>query len=273
MIPREVLDIIVCPTCKADDLGLEDRPTIRFECGACGAYYPVIDGIPDLAPRASNDTAPHYRTEKLYDTIAPIFDLAFPLMSMTVWNCPPLRYVDWAHRAMGRGEDGLLLTSPVGTGFILKHVQSVHTQFPIVATDVSWRMLRKAQARFKRGGNSNITLIKAEPAALPFKDGVFRSVMTLNGVSGFYDREEALGELARVSQPGGWVAGSGLCRGLERLADRVLNQYEKWGVYPILRSREFLISELTTVLNDPEIRFETHGATVFFMAQVNRAQN
>ena len=272
MIPKNILTVISCPSCGADEIGVGGKRHPELECGACGVSYPIVKGIPDLTPRFAGEPLRHYRTETLYDAIAPIFDVSFPAMSLLVWNCPPLRYVDWAHRALGRGEGGLLLTCPVGTGFLLNHVQSVHTQYPIVATDISWRMLFRAKSRFERSGATNITLIRADPAHLPFAPGSFRSVMTLNGLNGFHDRDRALSELLRITEAKGWIAGSALCRGLERTADRVLNRYEKWGIYPILRGREFLLSELEQAFKARDLRFETYGAVVFFITEVRTAE-
>ena len=272
MIPKNILNIIICPSCRADEIGVGGKRHPELECGSCGVSYPFTRGIVDLTPRFEGEPVRHYRTETLYDAIAPLFDVAFPAMSMLVWNCPPLRYVDWAHRALGRAEDGILLTCPVGTGFLLNHVQSDHTRFPIVATDISWRMLSKAQARFERSGATNVTLIRADPAHLPFRQSSFRSIMTLNGLNGFHDRDRALSELVRVTEKRGWIAGSALCRGLERTADRVLHRYEKWGVYPILRGREFLLAELEQAFRARDLRFETYGAVVFFITEVGTAE-
>lgn len=271
MVTREILDIIRCPSCRADAIGIGGRRHPELQCGDCGAVYPVVDGIADLTPRHEGKPVRHYRTESLYNAIAPVFDYAFPVMSLLVWHCPPLRYVDWAHRAVGRATGGKLLVHPVGTGFVLGHVQSPHTQFPVVAVDVSWRMLRRAKERFERAGHENITLIRAEPEHLPLAEDSFRCVMSFNGLNGFYDRGRALSEMVRVGEPHCWMAGSALCRGLERSADRVLSRYERWGVYPILRSREFLIKELSQAFGVERIQFETHGAVVYYLAEVDAA--
>jgi ubiquinone/menaquinone biosynthesis C-methylase UbiE len=227
--------------------------------------YPIVQGIPDLIPRQQGQPLRHYRTESLYDMIAPYYDVAVPIMSLAIWNCSPLRYVDWAHRAMGRAEGGVLLVNPVGTGILVGHTYSIHTRFPIVCIDNSWEMLRRAQARFERAGIENATLIRAESENLPLLGGSVRAVLTMNGLNGFYDRGRALREMARVTEQNGVVVGSALCRGLGQAADTMLNLYERWGIYPILRSREFLLKELSLAFHVPEVYFETHGAVVFFV--------
>lgn len=265
MIRKEILEILVCPTCRADAIGLGGGRFPELVCGTCGTVYPFDKGVVDMRRRAEGKPVQHYRTESLYDMIASWYDVAAPLMSLAVWNCPPLRYIDWAHRAVGRAEGGRLLVNPVGTGLILGHVHSVHTDFPIVGVDVSRRMLRKAHARFEKAGIENVALIRAEPENLPFADGAFRGVMSMNGLNGFHERKSALAELTRTLDAGGTAAGSALCRGLGPLADRVLAQYERWGIYPILRSREFLIEELRGAFGVDHVEFATWGAVVFFL--------
>lgn len=267
MLAPALLDILKCPTCGAEALeptaahGRHERGGLR--CTACQALYDARRGIPDLTPRGPSDGL-HYRTESLYDAIAGVGDVALPLVSLTVWRCPPLRYIDWAHRAMGRARGGRLLVEPVGTGFIVKHVQSVHTTSPIIAVDVSWKMLFRAAARFRRAGLEHISVLRARPDRLPFRDGAFSAVFSVNGVNGFTDRQAAVKEWGRVTEPGGSVLGSALCRGLERVADTLLRRYERMGLYPTPRSRDFLVSELTQHLDASRVTFETHGAAVFY---------
>ena len=47
-IPKELLDILVCPVCKAPVKLLADGSGLK--CGACRRVYPVRDGIPVMLP-------------------------------------------------------------------------------------------------------------------------------------------------------------------------------------------------------------------------------
>lgn len=267
MLRKEILEVIICPTCRADAIGIGGGRYPELECGECGTTYPFVKGILDLVPRQNGDRIHPYRPGALYDAIARWYDLAAPAMSLAVWNCPPLRYVDWAYRAVGRAKGKRLLINPVSTGLLLRHVYSIHTDFPMVGVDISWRMLRRAQRRFERNGIENVTLIRAQPENLPFAEGAFGAVMSMNGLNGFHNRERALAEMARTLETGATFAGSSICRGLQRTADFMLNYYERWGIYPILRSRDYLVAELAESFGDPAIRYETHGAVVFFLAK------
>jgi len=44
LIPGELADILVCPSCHGDLR--EDETAQRLVCTACGLRYPVRDGIP-----------------------------------------------------------------------------------------------------------------------------------------------------------------------------------------------------------------------------------
>jgi uncharacterized protein YbaR (Trm112 family) len=47
-IPNELLDILVCPVCKAPVKLLADGSGLK--CGSCRRVYPVRDDIPVMLP-------------------------------------------------------------------------------------------------------------------------------------------------------------------------------------------------------------------------------
>jgi uncharacterized protein YbaR (Trm112 family) len=49
MIKKELLDILCCPTCKAD-LIYDEKKSI-LTCTSCKKVYEVKDGIPILLPK------------------------------------------------------------------------------------------------------------------------------------------------------------------------------------------------------------------------------
>jgi len=47
VVSKELLDILVCPVCKADVELVEYRPgEFGLKCTACHGIYPIRDGIP-----------------------------------------------------------------------------------------------------------------------------------------------------------------------------------------------------------------------------------
>lgn len=268
MIPRKVLDIMECPSCGHPDLGIGTRRQPDLVCEGCGERYPFVGGVPDMVPRKKIQQYQYYRTDTLLNLIAPFYDVAAPLMSLAVWQCSPLRYVDMAHKAVGRSAGGAYLECPIGTGLVLGHIQAEHIEGPLIGVDSSWKMLRRAQARFEENGMAErVTLLRADPERLPFRGGAFRSLQSVNGLHAFHDRMKVLTEFDRVMEAGGLVSGSVLVRGQNALADAIMNTYERYGVFPMLRSREFIISELRRILKYEVVRHETYGSVLFFSAQ------
>ena len=189
-------------------------------------------------------------------------------MSLIGWQCPPLRYVDKAHKAVGRAQGGVYLECPIGTGLILGHIKpEMHIDGPFVGVDSSWGMLRQAKRQFTSLGlEDKVTLMRCDPEHLPFKAESVRSLQSPNGLHTFNDRVRVLREFDRLLEPAGFLSGSTLVRGQGVMADTILGMYERYGVFPMLRSREFVIRELKNTLLYPNTTTETHGAILFFSA-------
>lgn len=267
MIQKTVLDLLRCAACGHPELTLGTRREPELVCEGCGERYPFVDGILDMVPRSAVQKYRYYRTDTLLNLIAPIYDLIAPAMSLAIWNCPPLRYVDMTHRALGRSLGGVYLECPLGTGFLLDHARGEHVQGPIIGIDSSWKMLQRARLRFQSGPmEGRVTLIRAEPEHLPIRTGAIRSLQSVNGLHAFHERQEVLREFDRVLEPGGFLSGSALVRGHGPIADAILDQFERYGVFPMLRSRQFLITQLKETLGYDKLRHETYGAVFFFSA-------
>ena len=54
-IPKELLDILVCPVCKKPVCLLADNSALK--CEACKRVYPVRDDIPVMLPEESTIAA------------------------------------------------------------------------------------------------------------------------------------------------------------------------------------------------------------------------
>lgn len=107
------------------------------------------------------------------------------------------------------GPGGVVLDVACGHGnFTLELARRVGPAGLVIGLDVSRAMLRRADARLRRAGLSNVVLLRADVASTPFVDGAFRAVLCAGGLHQFPDRAAALGELARVLAPGGAFAAS-----------------------------------------------------------------
>jgi ubiquinone/menaquinone biosynthesis C-methylase UbiE/uncharacterized protein YbaR (Trm112 family) len=263
MIPYQILSLMRCPSCLHPELGLSPARLPALQCSACGAQYPIVDGIADMVPPAATRMPGAYRTETFSNVIAPFYDMVAPVMSVAFWHCSPLCYVDSENHALGRANGGVYLKAPIGTGIVLDRVIADYHDLTIVGVDRSWKMLRQAQRRFERSPVP-VTLLRVDFTRLPLLDGVVDSMQSTNGLHTFQERVPTLMELLRCTKPGGYISGSSLIRGQETLADLVLARYERAGVFPMLRSAEFLLQDLRNAgLEQPS--FYTQGAVMFFV--------
>ena len=265
MIRQEVLEKLCCPSCGGSTLTLGSKRRPTLECPDCQAHYPIIDGIPDLVAPDHTPTPGSYRTETFSNVIAGVYDLVAPVMSVAIWRCSPLHYVDHENRALGRAGDGVYLEAPIGTAVALAPVLADHHEALIIGVDKSWNMLEKAKKRLDKVG-AHYQLIRADYGNLPLKDGSVRSLQSLNGLHGFTDRAAALAEFRRCLEDGGFFSGSTLVRAQTDVADAFLERYERYGIYPMLRSPEFLLQEVRSSTFG-NVRFETYGAVMFFSGE------
>ncbi|MCD8154364.1 MAG: class I SAM-dependent methyltransferase [Clostridiales bacterium] len=102
---------------------------------------------------------------------------------------------------------GLLLEVPVGTGVLTMPVYQRLPDASITCLDYSEDMMSRAQRRAKRDGLTHVRFQQGDVGSLPFPDGSFDIVLSLNGFHAFPDKEAAYREVFRVLKPGGCFCG------------------------------------------------------------------
>ena len=94
----------------------------------------------------------------------------------------------------------------------------------ITCLDYSPDMMAQAKEKADRLGLQNVSFRQGDVGALPFEDGSFDAVLSLNGFHAFPDKEAAYRETFRVLRPGETFCGcfyvSGACRRTGRLIRR-----------------------------------------------------
>ena len=133
-------------------------------------------------------------------------------------------YLEKALSGIPEGFSGKLLEVPVGTGILTMPVYKTLPDADITCLDYSPDMMAQAREKAEKLGLKNVTFSQGDVGALPYEDGTFDIVLSLNGFHAFPDKEAAYRETFRVLRPGGTFCGcfyvSGACRRTDRLIRR-----------------------------------------------------
>ncbi len=133
-----------------------------------------------------------------------------------VWNMDGeknLRYLERALSGVPEDFSGRLLEVPVGTGVLTMPVYRNLPDADITCLDYSPDMMAAAKERAEAAGIRNVRFVQGDVGALPFPDGSFDAVLSLNGFHAFPDKEAAYRETWRVLKPGGTFCGCFYVRG------------------------------------------------------------
>lgn len=129
------------------------------------------------------------------------------------------RYLERALSGVPEGFDGRLLEVPVGTGVLTMPVYRTLPEAEVTCLDYSPDMMAKARGRAERMGLRNVHFQQGDVGMLPFADGSFDIVLSLNGFHAFPDKQAAFRETFRVLKPGGVFCGCFYVRGENRRTD------------------------------------------------------
>ncbi len=118
-----------------------------------------------------------------------------------------LRYVEQALSGVPEDFAGKLLEVPVGTGVLTMPIYKELPGADITCLDYSSDMMGAAQKKAEAAGIKNITFRQGDVGALPFADGTFDIVLSMNGFHAFPDKDVAYRETFRVLKPSGTFCG------------------------------------------------------------------
>ena len=139
-----------------------------------------------------------------------------------VWSMDKAKndaYLERALSGIPEGFSGRLLEVPVGTGVLTMPVYRTLPRAEITCLDYSPDMMARARRRAAAMGLGNVAFRQGDVGALPFEDGSFDAVLSLNGFHAFPDKEAAYREVFRVLKPGGVFCGCFYVRGENRRTD------------------------------------------------------
>ena len=141
-------------------------------------------------------------------------------------------YLEKAMAGIPENFSGKLLEVPVGTGILTMPLYQTLPQADITCLDYSPDMMGQAQQKAERLHLENVTFRQGDVGALPFADGAFDIVLSLNGFHAFPDKEAAYREVFRVLKSGGTFCGCFYVAGECKQSDWFVRHiYEKTGFF------------------------------------------
>ncbi len=123
---------------------------------------------------------------------------------------------------------GKLLDVPVGTGIFTAGKYARMTQAEITCLDYSEDMLFQAKERFENKGIENVQTVQGDVGSLQFADAAFDTVLSMNGIHVFPDKEKAWSEMNRVLKSGGSLVACFCIKGESRISDWLMLHILSW---------------------------------------------
>ena len=170
-----------------------------------------------------------------YDGMITCSTLSGKAVCRLVWDMNKAEndaYLEKAMAGIPENFSGKLLEVPVGTGILTMSLYQTLPQADITCLDYSSDMMGQAQEKAERLHLENVTFRQGDVGALPFADGAFDIVLSLNGFHAFPDKEAAYREVFRVLKSGGTFCGCFYVAGECKQSDWFVRHiYEKTGFF------------------------------------------
>jgi ubiquinone/menaquinone biosynthesis C-methylase UbiE len=142
-------------------------------------------------------------------------------IGLAVWGGDSKQYYESMGAVAEVADGGTIVDCPCGAGPALRAL-APNAAVRYVAVDFSPAMLRRAKARAKARGLSDVEFVEGSAMAIPMPSASADLFLSLWGLHCFEDPAAAMTEVARVLKPGGRLVGTALVRGNDHLRQRVL---------------------------------------------------
>ena len=126
------------------------------------------------------------------------------LILAPLWNRRNSALNDVAFERLALRPDDRVLEVGFGGGYLIGRMAAVVTEGRLAGVDVSPAMVDVCSSRFRaliQAGRLDLQCASAE--SLPYPDGHFTKVCTVNSIFYWPDAQQAIRELSRVLEPGG----------------------------------------------------------------------
>jgi demethylmenaquinone methyltransferase/2-methoxy-6-polyprenyl-1,4-benzoquinol methylase len=150
----------------------------------------------------TNDEGKKVQVERMFDNIAPTYDLLNHLLSFGIdrrWRKKLVNHLK-AHTPAS------VLDLATGTGDLAVAIALAIPDARVEGLDLSEKMLKEARLKIrKKKLTSRIGLLQGEAENLPYQDNTFDAVTVAFGVRNFEDLDRGLNEINRVLRKSGVV--------------------------------------------------------------------
>ena len=174
-------------------------------------------------------------SNSFYDGMITCTTLSGKAVCRLVWDMDKAEcdtYLEKALSGIPEHFSGRLLEIPVGTGILTMPVYRTLPEADITCLDYSADMMGQARKKASRLYLENVNFRQGDVGALPYEDGAFDVVLSLNGFHAFPDKEAAYREVFRVLKPGGIFCGCFYVEGEHKRTDWFIRHvYEKKGFF------------------------------------------
>ena len=168
------------------------------------------------------------KAHNFYDGMMTGTTFAGRCVDKLVWQMDREDVLEYQSRAMSgipQSFAGKLLEVPVGTGVLSLPIFKTLPDAEITCLDYSEKMMDSARRRAEELRIENVAFVQGDVGDLPFEDGSFDIVVSLNGFHAFPDKEAAYGETFRVLKKGGTFTGCFYVEGSDLHTDKMIKAF------------------------------------------------
>ena len=168
----------------------------EFLKSADGNLYEIEKGIVRFLEKGEL-TGNNRRYQKLYDRLAPVYDLSTRIYARFKEGNVEDRLMQYLNELEVKDGQKVIEIS-VGTG---RNIVYLNSNAKYYGVDISFGMLKRCRQVMKKLGRT-IRLMQAEAEALPIRDDTFDVVFSAGGFNFFNDRTKAINEMVRIAKSG-----------------------------------------------------------------------
>jgi SAM-dependent methyltransferase/uncharacterized protein YbaR (Trm112 family) len=200
---EEILPYLRCPACSETPLHAGGADV---SCRACGARFPIQDGILDLLCDAGAEVITPFQRIMQTPVVVSIYERMWRRLGYFIASSRPFAQEVHTILRLGQGRaSARILDLACGTGIFTRPLARAARGI-VVGLDMSWPMLRHAQRLLARDGIRNVCLLRGSAFRLPFMADAFPYINCCGALHLFDKPEVALKEIARVLHRGGHLS-------------------------------------------------------------------